>query len=244
MLVLKHLYKSFGSLQVCRDVSLSLKPGEKRVILGPNGAGKTSLFNLITGEIKADSGQILLDHKELSKKSIDARARLGIGRSYQKNNLFDGLSVEQNLSLACAHKPYFAYHPFKNTHQSSAIIEKLNHFAHMLELEPYLKQPVSQVSYGTRRRLEIASSLAQNPKILLLDEPTSGIGPEGIRHFYQLIKSLPSKLAILIIEHDIDLAFAVADTMSVLNEGQLVFEGTPGEVRTSKLVRQIYLGAF
>ncbi len=244
MLEVKSLHKSFGSLVVTDDVSLQLQRGERRVILGPNGAGKTTLFNLLTGELLPDSGDILIDGRAITQLPVEARVHRGLSRSFQKNNLFEGLSVRQNLALAAAAALGLGLSLRRDTHKDRAVRDVVGAVSRQIGLADNLDAPVRQISYGNRRQLEVGLALANQPKVLLMDEPTSGVGPNMIKGFHELLKSLPRDLTMVIIEHDMDLAFDVADMITVLNYGKVVFEGTPDETRASPLVNEIYLGGW
>ncbi|MEO3997831.1 ABC transporter ATP-binding protein [Mesorhizobium sp. CAU 1732] len=238
------LEKSYGRLKVTQNVSLAVEKGERRVILGPNGAGKTTLFNILVGEVRPNAGTIKLAGRDLTRMPVEARARLGLGRSYQKNTLFDDLTVAENLALACATASGAAGWLTRDTLNDRAIAERVGDVASKVGLTPLLDHPVNAVSYGARRQLEVGIALATEPVVLLMDEPTSGVGPEMIKAFHTLLKSLPRDLTVVIIEHDMDLAFDVADRVTVLNYGEVVFEGTPDETRDSHLVNEIYLGGW
>ena len=242
MLEVRNLSKSFGGIAVTRNVSLRLGPGERRVILGPNGAGKTTLFNLLVGELRPDSGEILMDGVSISGLSVNQRARKGLARSYQKNNLFEDLSIRDNLMLAASSGQGKVSWLARDSFGDREVRETVEEVAEQIALQEILDTPVKAASYGNRRQLEVGIALATRPKILLMDEPTSGVGPSMIEGFHRLLKSLPRDLTILIIEHDMDLAFDVADRITVLNFGEVVFEGTPGETRGNSVVREIYLG--
>jgi branched-chain amino acid transport system ATP-binding protein len=242
MLETEKLSKSFGSLTAANNVSLRLEKGERRVVLGPNGAGKTTLFNLLAGELRPTSGRILLDGVDVTPLSVDARARLGLARSYQKNNLFNELTVRENLALAVATSIGVSAWLLTDTLADRGIANAVAEVAALTSLRDLLPIRVDRISYGARRQLEVALALATRPRILLMDEPTSGIGPAMIAAFHGLLKSLPRDLTILIIEHDMDLAFGVADRITVMNHGEVVFEGDVAETRASALVNDIYLG--
>jgi ABC-type branched-subunit amino acid transport system ATPase component len=242
MLETVRLNKSFGALSVTNNVSLRLEKGERRVVLGPNGAGKTTLFNLLAGELRPTSGQIRFDGVDVTDLTVDARARRGLARSYQKNNLFDDLTVRENLALAVATAVGASAWLLHDTLADRQIADRIEEVATLAGLRDLLAMRVSRVSYGARRQLEVALALAARPRILLMDEPTSGIGPDLIKAFHRLLKSLPGELTILIIEHDMDLAFSVADRITVMNYGEVVFEGDVEETRASPLVNEIYLG--
>lgn len=242
MLEARNLSKSFGGLEVVRNISFALRPGERRVILGPNGAGKTTLFNLLAGELKPTSGDILIDGRFINGLSAHERARAGLSRSYQKNNLFEDLTVRENLTLAAAAGQGKAAGMIRDPFLDADVRRAVEETAKHTDLEDLLDAPVREAAYGVRRRLEIGLALTAGPRILLMDEPTSGVGPGMIEAFHRLLQSLPGDLTVVIIEHDFDLAFDIADRITVLNFGEVVFEGTPGETRGNPVVRDIYLG--
>ena len=242
MLEVHNLSKAFGGLQVTRNVSFRLEKGERRVILGPNGAGKTTLFNLLVGELKPTAGDILVGGTSISGMSVSQRSRMGLSRSYQKNNLFEDLTVRENLTLAAAAAQGKIAWLVRDSFRDTGVKEAVEEAAELVSLTDLLDTPVKAASYGNRRQLEVGIALATRPKLLLMDEPTSGVGPSMIEGFHHLLKSLPEDLTVLIIEHDMDLAFDVADRITVLNFGEVVFEGTPDETRGNPVVRDIYLG--
>lgn len=244
MLETRNLTKSFGAVHVTRSVSLKLERGERRVILGPNGAGKTTLFNLLVGELTPDGGSVHLAGEDVTALSVPRRARRGLSRSYQKNTLFDGLTVEENLALAAAVPTGHATRLWSDSLRQPEIRQTVAEVAEQVNLMPHLHAKVSEISYGVRRQLEVGVALATRPLVLLMDEPTSGVGPEMSKGFHDLLNNLPRDLTLLIIEHDMDLAFAVADTITVLNYGEVVFDGLPEEARGSKLLKDIYLGSW
>lgn len=242
MLETRNLKKSFGPVHVTRDVSLKLERGERRVILGPNGAGKTTLFNLLVGELAPDGGAVHLAGEDVTALAVASRARLGLSRSYQKNTLFDGLTVAENLGLAAAVHTGHATRLWSDSLAKPEVREIVAEVAEQVRVKPFLHAKVSEISYGVRRQLEVGVALATRPLVLLMDEPTSGVGPEMSKGFHDLLNGLPRDLTMLIIEHDMDLAFDVADTITVLNYGEVVFDGLPEAARGSKLLKDIYLG--
>jgi ABC-type branched-subunit amino acid transport system ATPase component len=244
MLEARGLSKRFGALQVVRDVSLALVPGERRVVLGPNGAGKTTLFNLLAGELRPDAGNILLDGADITRLPVHARARAGLVRSYQKNNLLPGLTVGENLSLAAATAQGRDAGLFSDSFRHPEVREIVAEVAARVALTELLHVAVESLAYGSRRQLEVALALATRPRVLMMDEPTSGVGPEMVGAFHALLHALPRELTVLIIEHDMDLAFDIADRVTVLDHGERVFEGPPEEARASPLLREIYLGGW
>jgi len=244
MLEVRNLDKRFGAIHVTRNVSLRLETGERRVILGPNGAGKTTLFNQLVGEIAPDAGRILLDGADITALPVPARARRGLSRSYQKNTLFDALTISENIGLAAAVQAGVAASLLRDSLADARVRETVAEVAEQTQLVPYLDQRVIEVSYGIRRQLEVGVALATRPRVILMDEPTSGIGPEMQRGFHRMLSALPRDLTLLIIEHDMDLAFDVADSINVLNYGEVVFDGAPEAARGSALLKDIYLGSW
>ena len=242
MLEVRNLSKTFGGLDVMRDVSFSLRPGERRVFLGPNGAGKTTLFNLLVGELTPTAGDIRMDGRSIRHLSVSQRARRGLSRSYQKNNLFEALTIRENLMLAASAGQNKTSWMIKDSFEDTNVRETVEEVAERVALQDMLDAPVKSASYGNRRQLEVGLALAAKPRILLMDEPTSGVGPAMIDGFHRLLHALPGELTICIIEHDMDLAFDVADRITVLNFGEVVFEGTPAQTRGNSVVRDIYLG--
>ena len=242
MLRLDRLVKSFGALQVTREVSLEVPQGVRHAIIGPNGAGKTTLFNLIAGELRPTSGRIEIGGRDATRLSPDKRARLGLARSFQRNNLFQSQSVRNNLLLAdmAAWGTGKRFWPLLS--KERAAHERAEAIAEQVGLSEELERQVSELSYGAQRQLEVGLALIARPKVLLLDEPTSGMSPEETGRMLRLVDDLPRDLAILLIEHDMDLVFTHADRITVLNYGQVLMEGTPQEVRGSDVVQEIYLG--
>lgn len=242
MLKTTALSKSFGALQATKDVTLHLPPGARHALIGPNGAGKTTLFNLLAGEILPDAGGIELNGRDVTRASPDARARAGLGRSYQRNNLFESETVRQNLLFADIAARGYGWHFWRrlaDDRRANALAEQV---AAQVGLAQVLEKPVASLSYGARRQLEVGLALIGKPKVLLLDEPAAGMSAEETGRMLALIDSLPRDLAILIVEHDMDLVFAHADRITVLSYGEVLFEGTPEEVRNSTLVQETYLG--
>ena len=242
MFSVRNLHKSFGSLCVTQDVSLELPVGRRHGLIGPNGAGKTTLFNLFTGELKPDAGHVLLDGEDITALTPDARARKGLARSFQRNNLFGDLSVRKNLEVACALQQRIDHVFWKSLASFQSVRNQVEAGAELLGLSDELETPVKHLSYGTQRQLEIGLALQREPKVLLLDEPTSGMSPEETVSIQALVKALPDTLTILIIEHDMDVVFDIAQRITVLDYGSVLIEGEPREVRDSEQVRQRYLG--
>ena len=233
---------AFGSLVVTDAVTLELVPGERHGLIGPNGAGKTTLFNIIAGEIIPGAGSVRLDGVDVTRDPPDRRARLGLARSFQRNNLFTDLTVRENLSIACAIAHRISHVAWKAFARHRKVHESAEARAVALGLGDVLDTVTRHLSYGTQRQLEIALALALEPKILLLDEPTAGMSPEETAAMQAMIAALPSSLTLLVIEHDMEVLFGLADRITVLDYGKVLLQGKPQEVRDSDLVRSRYLG--
>jgi branched-chain amino acid transport system ATP-binding protein len=243
VLQVEGLEKSFGSLIVTDNVNIRLPIGCRHGLIGPNGAGKTTLFNLIAGDITPDAGHVLLNGRDITSYSPNTRARAGLGRSFQHNNLFRQLTVRENLFMACALKQRMSHVFWRQAKKIKSIAEEAEVIAEQLNLSIYLEAEVNTISYGTQRHLEIGLALAQDPSVLLLDEPTAGMSPEETIDILNLLNSLPSHLTLLIIEHDTDVIFSVAEKITVLDFGRVLLEGSPDEIRSSPEVRRRYLGS-
>ena len=233
---------TFGSLLVTDAVSLALVPGERHGLIGPNGAGKTTLFNIIAGEIVPDVGAVRLAGVDVTRDPPDRRARLGLARSFQRNNLFTDLTVRENLAIACAIAHRVAHVAWRTFARHREVHESAEAQAVALGLGDVLDTVTRNLSYGTQRQLEIALALALEPKILLLDEPTAGMSPEETAAMQATISSLPASLTLLVIEHDMEVLFGLADRITVLDYGRVLLQGAPQEVRDSDVVRSRYLG--
>ena len=242
MLRAEGLSKSFGSLTVTRDVSLALRRGERRALIGPNGAGKTTIFNLFTGELKPDRGKIFFGSRDVTLEPPDARARAGIARSFQRNNLFDGLTVRENVLIAITLSSGVGHVFWRSLAKYTRLAERVEAISAMVGVVDQLDDPVNSLSYGLQRQLEIGLALALDPVVLLLDEPTAGMSPEETAAMTSLLADLPRELTLLIIEHDMDVLFDITDHVTVLDYGTVLFEGTPDQVRQSDEVRGRYFG--
>ena len=242
MLRADSLYKNFGALEVTCDVSIDVPVGMRHAIIGPNGAGKTTLFNLLAGELAPGRGSIYLDERDVTSLPPNRRAQLGLSRSFQRSNVFSGLSVRENLLLAEIAKSGRGRIFWKRLDSERAPVESIERVAELVGLAELLDRRVSELPYGSIRQLEIGLALATKPRVLLLDEPTSGMSPGETERMLALVGELPRDLAVLIIEHDMDMVFETADRITVLNYGQVLMEGTPEEVRGSSVVRETYLG--
>ncbi len=242
MLRAEALTKTFGAFEVTRQVSLEVPLGQRLAIIGPNGAGKTTLFNLLAGELRPSAGEIYLGERAVTRLPPNRRARMGLARSFQKNNLFPKLSVRENILLAQLARSGGARTFWRRLSRLAAPQAQAEAIAEQVGLGDRLESQVAALSYGAQRQLEIGLALATEPQVLLLDEPTSGMSPEETQRVLDLVRTLPRNLAVVIIEHDMDMVFGTADRIMVLNYGQVLLEGAPEEVRASRVVQDTYLG--
>lgn len=242
LLKTENLCKTFGSLVVTRDVNISVSVGERHVIIGPNGAGKTSLVHQLTGQLHPTSGRILFKDKDVTCAEPEQICQLGIGRTFQKNNLFRSLSVRENVRLAVQAKSGGWYECLRGVQIRAAQRERADHILEQIQLTHELNRPVSSLSYGEQRQLEVAIALAAEPELLLLDEPTSGMSPAETDRMIELVRSLPKTLALLMIEHDMKVVFSLADTITVMYYGEVLATGSPHDIQSNARVREVYLG--
>jgi len=236
------LCRSFGSLVVTRDVDLEVSRGERHALIGPNGAGKTSLVNQLGGQLRPSSGRIFFKNRDIAGLEPEAICRLGISRTFQKNNLFRGLSVRENVRLAVQVHRGRPYEAFRSTLADRALWDRADELLERIGLVSGLDRRVSELSYGEQRQLEIAIALASEPELLLLDEPTSGMSPAETDQMIELVRGLPSSLALLMIEHDMKVVFSLADRVTVLHYGEVLASGPPAQIQSSERVREVYLG--
>jgi branched-chain amino acid transport system ATP-binding protein len=242
LLRLDRLNKSFGSLVVTDDVDLTVAPGERHVIIGPNGAGKTSLVNQIGGQLQPGSGRILLKDRDITGLSPDRISRMGVARTFQRNNLFQNLSVIENIRLALAVRRGHPLDFFTPVGRDKVLSERAADLMTRVHLDGDGTRLARNLSYGEQRQLEIGVALASEPELVLLDEPTSGMSPSETARMIELIETLPRTLSILMIEHDMKVVFSVADRITVLYYGKVLATGTPAEIQANTRVREVYLG--
>jgi branched-chain amino acid transport system ATP-binding protein len=241
-LAVNDLCKAFGGLRVTRNVTLSVEPGERRLIIGPNGAGKTTLFNQITGDLKPDSGSIHLFGRDITRVASRQRAHVGVARTYQIITLFPRDTLLRNVMLALLGLSPLRWNPFADLERQEALRERARAALARVSLAHLADRPLSQTSYGERRRVEIAMALAQEPKVLLLDEPFAGLSIDERRDVRQLLFSIPRDVTIVMIEHDMDVALEFADRITLLHFGEIIVEGTRAEVVEDPRTREVYLG--
>lgn len=237
------LRKDFGGLRAVNDVTLAVAAGTRQAIIGPNGAGKSTFFNLIAGELRPTSGKVYFEGQDITPLPVYQRANLGLGHTFQRNNLFLGLTTFENVRLAVQHQQRVTSHLFKPADKFERVTHEADRILAQVGLAEQRNRLVSTLAYGQQRALEIALALATQPKVLLLDEPTAGMSPAETAEMIRLIGALPRSLTMLIVEHDMDVVFSLADRIIVLHYGQVISAGFPAEVRADPLVQEIYLGA-
>ena len=237
------LSRAFGALSALSRVSLEIAPRERRAIIGPNGAGKTTLFNVITGQLAPTAGRILLDGVPIGGLAPHAVARRGISRSFQRNNLFPKLAVEENLRLAAAVGAPGTWDLLGSVTRRRGPFTRAREVADVVGLSDRLAEPAGRLSYGEQRQLEVGVALAASPRLLLLDEPTAGMSPEETLRMTRMLEALPREVTLLIIEHDMDVVGSLADRVTVLHYGEVLTEGTFAEVKADPRVYEVYLGS-
>ena len=236
------LCKAFGGLRVTTDVNLSVEAGERRIIIGPNGAGKTTLFNLITGELTPDSGSISLFGQNLTAVPSRRRTHLGMARTYQIITLFARDTIVHNVRLALLGLSSARWNPLMVLSKQSELTDRAHDALKKVGLQHIADRPLSQTSYGERRRVEIAMALAQSPKVLLLDEPYAGLSIDERRDVQETVRAIPRDVTIVMIEHNMDVALDFAERITLLHFGKVIIEGTRAEVVADPQTREVYLG--
>jgi branched-chain amino acid transport system ATP-binding protein len=236
------LNKSFGGLRVTANVDLVVEPGERRLIIGPNGAGKTTLFNLITGEIAPDSGSIALFGRDITRVASRRRAHLGMARTYQIITLFPHDTILRNVTLALLGLSPLRWNAFLDLDKQQHLADLAREALAKVGLDHIADRPLAQTSYGERRRVEIAMALAQNPKVLLLDEPFAGLSIDERREVQKLLAAIPREVTVVMIEHNMDVALDLADRITLLHFGEVIVEGTRAQVVADPRTREVYLG--
>jgi len=241
ILRLRGVGRRFGGLAAVSDVDLDVARGERRAILGPNGAGKTTLFNLISGDIPVSSGTIAFLGQDLGAVSAAGRTQRGIGRTYQKSRLFLGLSVEDNLYLAVL-GTRGGHFRMRRSARDGELRDRAREVAKAVGLEGRLATLVGSLSHGEQRQLEVGMARATEPKLMLLDEPASGLSRGERVALIDLLLGLDSSITLMLIEHDMDVALRVAERVTMMHDGRKIVEGTPEEIRANQLVHELYLG--
>jgi len=241
-LEIRNLRKAFGGLEVIANLSLTIPFGQRHAVIGPNGAGKTTLFNLVTGWLSPSSGDIRIDGVPVGCGRPDRVARNGLSRSFQKNMLLENLTVLENLRIACQALHRSRRSLFRARTAFGEIIAKAGSVAERMNLSDCLHRSVKELSYGQKRQLEVAIALCAEPRILLMDEPAAGTSPQERGRLVSLINALPRDLTIVLVEHDMDVVFAICDVITVLSYGKLLVTGTREQVQNHPAVIEAYLG--
>ncbi|MEQ9813349.1 MAG: ABC transporter ATP-binding protein [Azospirillaceae bacterium] len=236
------LTRIFGGLTAVKDASLDFPMGVLHAVIGPNGAGKTTLINMLSGDLKPSQGRILYDGRVVSGLRADQLSLLGIGRSYQKTNIMLELPVLENVRLAAQSRLIRPMRFFTPARRRQDLIDKARAALARVGLAGRESVEASALSHGERRQLEIAMTLATEPRVMLLDEPLAGMGPEETGRMVELLQGLTRDHAVVLVEHDMDVVFSVADTLTVMVNGQVLESGPPAQIRASRAVREAYLG--
>ncbi|MBT5793550.1 MAG: ABC transporter ATP-binding protein [Deltaproteobacteria bacterium] len=242
MLKVNSLIKSFGGLLATDNLSFEVEVGTLHAVIGPNGAGKTTLIRQITGETKPDSGTIIFDGKDISDIPVHLRSALGLARSFQITNIFPDMSTWDNVALAVQAHAGHSFHFWKDARKDPVLREPALVFLKQVGLEERAGIVAGQLSHGEHRQLEIAMALATRPKMLLLDEPMAGMGPEEAKAMVGILQGLKRKLTILLIEHDMDVVFTLADQITVMVYGRGIATDAPEAIRKHPEVQAAYLG--
>ncbi|WP_460450139.1 ABC transporter ATP-binding protein [Alsobacter sp. SYSU BS001988] len=242
MIALSGLRKSFGALRVTDGVSLDVMPGELHALIGPNGAGKTTLIHQIAGTLRPSEGRIRIDGADVTRATPQARSRAGLARTFQITSIIPSLDVLGNVALAAQARAKRPLRLFDRAAEDEALNGPARAAVAAVGLAARARVPAGRLSHGEKRALELAMALALQPKAILLDEPMAGVGRDESARLIELLRSLKGRYAILLVEHDMDAVFALADRVSVLVYGRLIATGTPAEVRRDPAVRAAYLG--
>jgi branched-chain amino acid transport system ATP-binding protein len=240
-LELEAVSRHFGALVALADINLAVQAGERRAVLGSNGAGKTTLFNAITGDFPPTTGRVRLFGEDVTDLATHERVRRGLRRTYQISQLFGGLSVIDNIYLACrgASRGRFS---LRRPRREDAFMETAETLIEAVHLAAVHDRPVAELSHGQQRQLEIALALAGAPRLILFDEPAAGLSPSERSDLVEILQSLPPHMGFIIIEHDMDVALRVAESVTMMHNGRIFKEGTPAEIESDAEVQQLYLG--
>jgi len=242
LLQVRHLSKAYGALQVTSDVTLDVREGEIHAIIGPNGAGKTTLISQLSGQLMPDAGQVIYDGRDITRLDMPGRVRQGLARSFQLTKILPGLSVLENVAIAVQARSGSSFRFWARAADEAVLNDQAMEALSEVGLAARADRPARLLSHGEKRQLEFALALATRPRLLLLDEPLAGTGPEEAEILIDLMARLKSRVTMLLIEHDMTAVFALADRVSVLVYGAIVATGSPAEVRENPAVRAAYLG--
>ncbi len=239
----RNLCMSFGALEVARGVNFRLERGARHALIGPNGAGKTTFVNLLTGLLRPSRGSVLLEGEDVTALAQAKRVKRGISRTFQINQLFRGLTVQENVGIAVSERLGVGGSMLRPAGKRADVIAEASRLIEMLKLGEDAGRRVAELPYGRQRLVEIAIALGLNPRVLLLDEPAAGIPSAESHILLDAIATLPAEIAVLIIEHDMDLVFRFAERITVLVSGAILAEGAPAEIAVNREVRSVYLGS-
>lgn len=242
ILVIDKLKKSFGSAEIMRGVNLRVHQGERHAIIGPNGAGKSTLFHLCSGTFAPTSGKILLDGHSIGGLGPAEVNKRGLARSFQITNIFPGVTVFENLRLAVMRRHHLQFVFWRSVERMNRINHEVDELLTKIRLSERAYDSASNLSYSEQRSLEIGMTLASDPKVMLLDEPMAGMSQEETNYTTELIREITDQRTLMIVEHDMDVVFSLADRISVLVYGEIIATGTPQEIRENRQVKEAYLG--
>jgi len=240
-LELRGVTRMFGALAALTDITLTVRPGERRAVLGSNGAGKTTLFNCIIGDFPLSSGTIRFFGEDVSNFPPYERIRRGLRRTYQISSLFPGLTVHDNVYLACRGVSRGRF-SFLRPQARDALVHAADQLVQAVHLTPVKERKVAELAYGQQRQLEIALALAGAPRFVLFDEPAAGLSPTERRELVDILTTLPAHIGYILIEHDMDVALRVVESVTMMQNGRIFKEGTPQEIETDPEVQALYLG--
>ena len=240
----KGLYHDFKGLEVLFDVNLQIEKGERHAIIGPNGAGKTTLFNLITGTYAPSKGRVFFEERDITGAGPYKILRLGMGRSFQITNIFNDMTTFQNIRLAVLSRSGIRFNVFRKVDKMKEITDETERILKWVGLDEERDIQAGNLSYGKQRSLEISLALATDPEIVMLDEPTAGMSKDETHYAVEQIKRLTEGKTVVVIEHDMDVVFSLADRITVLHNGTILATGLPGEIRQNQQVKDAYLGAL
>lgn len=242
LLSIRDIHKDFRGLEVLKGVDLPVMEGTRHAVIGPNGAGKTTLFHIVTGNVEPSRGTIYYQGSDITRLPIHRRSRLGISRSFQVTNIFSDLTVFDNVLSGVRSREGNRYSLIKNPHRIRKLREKSDEIIEKIGLMPVKDKVARELAYGEQRALEIGITLSTSPKLILLDEPTAGMTREDTKAFIEMIDKVTRDLTLVIIEHDMDVVFSLATTLSVLHYGKILISGKPDDVRKDQRVKDAYLG--
>jgi branched-chain amino acid transport system ATP-binding protein len=242
VLELQGVTRLFGALRAVDDVTFSVREGARHAVIGPNGAGKSTLLNLISGHLPASSGTISFIGQDIGTQTEDARARLGLAKTFQHSSLFNGLTAEENVALAVRRHRGVASKALRLARKDRDVADAVERCLALATLEGRNLVVAGELSHGERRQLEVAMALATEPRLILFDEPVAGMSAAETSRFIESVRSLPTDLTLMLVEHDMEVVFSIAERITVLHAGRVLEEGTPAEISASAAVQEAYLG--